>query len=474
MTQPTIGFIGLGLMGAAMVGRLQDKGYALNVLGNRDRTGVEAALARGASEAATAKELAQASDIIMLCMGTSVQVEGRMRGDDGVIAGLSEGKVVVDFGTSLPSSTKALGDEVSAQGATLLDAPLGRTPSHAKDGLLNIMAAGDRATYDRIKPVLDDLGENVFHLGALGAGHTIKLINNFFAMTTACAMAEAFAMLGTEVVLVERAERLLPQEEAEASAIVEASLSARGVTVITGTGIEAVGRSPGGVELRLAGRTIEVDKVLLAVGRTPNTEGLGLDELGASFDADGHVETDDRLRTAIPGVYAVGDVTGKLPFTHAADEMGRIAAGNALKKGYRGRYRTHHTPWVTFTSPEVARVGVTEAEASAQGGRICELPMSEMDRAVTDGREDGFIKLITGPKRVTRHLAGGKVIGATIVAERAGEMIHEVAFAMRTRAFAGRLAQTVHAYPTWSYGLQKTAGQLFGEVEGRTWRPARA
>ena len=287
-------------------------------------------------------------------------------------------------------------------------------------------------------------------------------------------MAEAFAMLGTEVVLVEGAERLLPQEEAEASAIVEASLSARGVTVITGTGIETVGRSPGGVELRLASRTVEVDEVLLAAGRTPNTEGLGLDELGASFDADGHVETDDRLRTAIPGVYAVGDVTGKLPFTHAADEMGRIAAGNALKKGYRGRYRTHHTPWVTFTSPEVARVGVTEAEASARGGRICELPMSEMDRAVTDGREDGFIKLITGPKRVTRHLAGGKVIGATIVAERAGEMIHEVAFAMRTRAFAGRLAQTVHAYPTWSYGLQKTAGQLFGEVEGRTWRPARA
>ena len=251
-------------------------------------------------------------------------------------------------------------------------------------------------------------------LGVIGGG------------TIGCEMAEAFAMLGSEVVLVEGAERLLPQEEAEASAIVEASLAARGVTVITGTGIESVGRSSVGVELRLAGRTVEVDEVLLAAGRTPNTEGLGLDELGASFDADGHVETDDRLRTAIPGVYAVGDVTGKLPFTHAADEMGRIAAGNALKKGYRGRYRTHHTPWVTFTSPEVARVGVTEAEASARGGRICELPMSEMDRAVTDGREDGFIKLITGPKRVTRHLAGGKVIGATIVAERAGEMIHEL------------------------------------------------
>ena len=197
MTQPTIGFIGLGLMGAAMVGRLQDKGYTLIVLGNRDRSGVEAALARGATEASSAKALAAASDIVMLCMGTSDQVEGRMRGEDGVITGLKDGAVVIDFGTSLPASTKALGAEVAAVGGTMLDAPLGRTPSHAKDGLLNIMASGDKAVYDRVKPVLDDLGENVFHLGDLGAGHTIKLINNFYAMTTANAMAEAFAMADT-------------------------------------------------------------------------------------------------------------------------------------------------------------------------------------------------------------------------------------------------------------------------------------
>ncbi|MEM6374363.1 MAG: NAD(P)-dependent oxidoreductase, partial [Pseudomonadota bacterium] len=121
-------------------------------------------------------------------------VEARMRGDDGVIAGLKPGAVVIDFGTSLPASTKALGDEVAAAGGQYLDAPLGRTPSHAKDGLLNIMGSGDKAAYDQVKPVLDDLGENVFHLGALGSGHTIKLINNFFGMTVANAMAEAFAM----------------------------------------------------------------------------------------------------------------------------------------------------------------------------------------------------------------------------------------------------------------------------------------
>lgn len=189
-----IGFIGLGLMGAAMVGRLQDKGHSLTVLGNRNRAGVEAALARGATEAGTARELAAACDIVMHCVGTSDQVEGRMRGADGVIAGLSAGKVVIDFGTSLPHSTIALGDEVAATGAVMLDSPIGRTPMHAKDGLLNLMCSGDKATYDAVKPVLDDLGENVFHLGTLGTGHKIKLMNNFFSQCVANAMAEAFAL----------------------------------------------------------------------------------------------------------------------------------------------------------------------------------------------------------------------------------------------------------------------------------------
>lgn len=194
MTKPAIGFIGLGLMGGAMVSRLQDLGYTLTVLGNRDRTYLDAAIARGATEAATARDLAAVSDIVMLCMGTSDQVESRMRGADGVLAGLKTGATVVDFGTSLPGSTRALAEETAAAGGAYLDAPLGRTPSHAKDGMLNIMTAGDKAAFDRIELVLKDLGENVFYLGDSGAGHTIKLINNFFGMTVANAMSEAFAM----------------------------------------------------------------------------------------------------------------------------------------------------------------------------------------------------------------------------------------------------------------------------------------
>ncbi|WP_425041564.1 NAD(P)-dependent oxidoreductase [Primorskyibacter sp. S187A] len=194
MTHPTIGFIGLGLMGAAMVGRLQDKGYAVVVTANRSRPNIDAAVARGATEVGTAREVAAASDITMLCMDTSDSVESRMRGADGVIAGLSAGKVVIDFGTSLPHSTRALGEEVAATGAQMLDAPIGRTPSHAKDGLLNLMCSGDKATFDAVKPVLDDLGENVFHLGDLGSGHTIKLINNFFSQAMSNALAEAYVM----------------------------------------------------------------------------------------------------------------------------------------------------------------------------------------------------------------------------------------------------------------------------------------
>jgi len=194
MSKPTIGFIGLGLMGGAMVGRLQDQGYDLVVVANRSRTYVDRAVERGAVEVTTARAVAEASDIVMLCMDTSDNVEARMRGDEGVIAGLKPGAVVIDFGTSLPASTKALGAEVEAVGGTMLDCPIGRTPMHAKDGLLNLMGSGDKAAFDKVKPVLDDLGENVFHLGPLGTGHTIKLINNFYAQACANAMAESYAI----------------------------------------------------------------------------------------------------------------------------------------------------------------------------------------------------------------------------------------------------------------------------------------
>lgn len=194
MTKPTIGFIGLGLMGGNMVENLQTRGFEVVVM-DLNKDAVNAVLDRGnASEAATPKELAAASDIVMLCLTTSEVVEKLVYGDNGILAGIKEGGVLIDFGTSIPASTKKIGADLAAKGAGMVDAPLGRTPAHAKDGLLNIMAGGDKVTFDKVKPVLDEQGENVFYLGALGSGHVTKLINNFMGMTTVATMSQAFAV----------------------------------------------------------------------------------------------------------------------------------------------------------------------------------------------------------------------------------------------------------------------------------------
>jgi len=193
MTKPTIGFIGLGLMGSNMVENLQKKGFHPIVM-DLNKDAVAAVVARGASAATTAAELAAACDIVMLCLTTSNVVEKLVYADDGILAGIKEGAVLIDFGTSIPASTRKIGADLAKKGAGMVDAALGRTPAHAKDGLLNIMASGDQATFDKVKPVLEMQGENVFYLGALGAGHTTKLINNFIGMTTVTAMSQAFAV----------------------------------------------------------------------------------------------------------------------------------------------------------------------------------------------------------------------------------------------------------------------------------------
>lgn len=194
MTKPTIGFIGLGLMGGNMVENLQTRGFQVNVM-DLNQEAVAKVLARGnATEVKSAKELAEKSDIVMLALTTSVVVEKIVYAEDGLLAGIKEGSVLIDFGTSIPASTRKIGADLAKKGAGMIDAPLGRTPAHAKDGLLNIMAAGDIDTFNKVKPVLEQQGENVFYLGPLGAGHTTKLVNNFMGMTTVTAMSQAFAV----------------------------------------------------------------------------------------------------------------------------------------------------------------------------------------------------------------------------------------------------------------------------------------
>lgn len=289
-----------------------------------------------------------------------------------------------------------------------------------------------------------------------------------------CELAQAFTRFGIDVTLVEGAPRLLPREEPAASEVITQVFLREHLQLRLGTTITRLVR-PTRTSVRVDlddGTHVAAQMVLVAVGRQPVTGDLNLAAAGIAVDDQGFIRTNDRLATTAKGVYAAGDVTGRLPFTHAADEMGRIAARNALHRSPRLRFHPESLPWVTFTDPEVARVGMTEAQAANHGGRVAHLPMTAVDRAVITGHTDGFIQLLAGPRRLTRNLAGGRLLGATIVATCAGEMIHEVALAMRSGAFTGRLAQTVHAYPTWSTGMRSAAAQFFFPINGRTARPA--
>jgi 3-hydroxyisobutyrate dehydrogenase-like beta-hydroxyacid dehydrogenase len=192
--KPTIGFIGVGLMGHGMAKNLVTKGHPLVVLGHRNREPVEHLKTLGATEAATPRDLAAQCDIVHLCVTGSPQVEANLRGPDGVIASGKRGLIVIDCSTSNPVSTLALGDELKAAGMTLVDAPLSRTPKEAEEGTLDTMVGCDDATFAAIEPVLRCWAGNVVHLGPLGLGHKMKLVNNFVAMGYAALYAEALAI----------------------------------------------------------------------------------------------------------------------------------------------------------------------------------------------------------------------------------------------------------------------------------------
>jgi 3-hydroxyisobutyrate dehydrogenase-like beta-hydroxyacid dehydrogenase len=194
VTRPTIGFIGVGLMGHGMAKNIVSKGYPLVVMGHRHREPVERLKSLGAREAGSAGELASRCDIVHLCVTGSTQVEALLRGPDGIIASGKRGLVVIDCSTSNPVSTLALGEEMTAAGMTLVDAPLSRTPTEAEAGTLDTMVGADPDTFARIQPVIACWAATINHLGPLGLGHKMKLVNNFVAMGYAALYSEALAI----------------------------------------------------------------------------------------------------------------------------------------------------------------------------------------------------------------------------------------------------------------------------------------
>ena len=194
MTKPVIGCIGVGLMGAGMAKNILTKGYPLMIMGHTNREPVERLKKLGATEATSPKELASKVDVLHLCVTGSPQVEAIMNGPDGIFASGKKGLIVIDCSTSNPVSTMALAESAQAHGMTLIDAPLGRTPAEAEAGTLDTMVGADQATFDKVKPILDCWAGNVVHLGPVGLGHKMKLINNFIAMGYAALYSEAIGI----------------------------------------------------------------------------------------------------------------------------------------------------------------------------------------------------------------------------------------------------------------------------------------
>lgn len=194
MTKETVGFIGLGFMGHGMAKNIVEKGYALSIMGHRNRAPIDDLLTRGAQEVKSVKEIAQNSSIVFLCVTGSTEVESLVRGADGLAANLAKGSIIVDCSTSDPTSTMALYQECASHGVTLVDAPLGRTPKEAWEGTLDTMVGATDEIFARLKPVLETWAGRAVHIGGPGDGHKMKLVNNFLSLGYAALYSEALVL----------------------------------------------------------------------------------------------------------------------------------------------------------------------------------------------------------------------------------------------------------------------------------------
>ena len=269
-----------------------------------------------------------------------------------------------------------------------------------------------------------------------------------------CELAQAFARLGAQVTQVEMAERLLVREDPDVSALLARRFAEEGIDVRTGH--RALRVEARRLVCEAQGREVELpfDSLLCALGRVANTAGYGLEELGIPVTPARTVETNEYLQTVYPNIYACGDVAGPWQFTHTASHQAWYAAVNALFAPFRRlRVDASVIPWTTFTEPEVARVGLSESEAAARGVP-CEATLyriDDLDRAIADGVAEGMVKVLTPP-------GSDRVLGATIVGERAGELIAEFVAAMRHGIGLKKILGTIHVYPTFAEANKYAAG----------------
>ena len=319
-----------------------------------------------------------------------------------------------------------------------------------------IIATGARATpltLPGIEEIEIQTNESIFkleklpeHLAIIGGG------------AIGCEMAQAFTRLGSRVTQIEKSDRLLQQEDPDASKIMQESLEQEGVRVRTNCSVKSVTGNQSLKELLLiteeGEQKVTADEVLVCIGRTPNVENLGLDAAGVQFDHRTGIQVNDFLQTTNPKVYAAGDVATINRYTHAADFMARIVIQNALFMG-RSRYSSLVIPRCTYTTPEIAHVGISAAQAKRESSRVTTytMPFDQVDRTFIDQERNGFVRI---------HVRKGtdKILGATIVNSNAGELISSITLAMTNQIGLKKIASTIVPYPTRSDAIRKI-GDLY-------------
>jgi pyruvate/2-oxoglutarate dehydrogenase complex dihydrolipoamide dehydrogenase (E3) component len=272
-------------------------------------------------------------------------------------------------------------------------------------------------------------------------------------------LAQAFRRLGCEVVLFHNGSQLLNKEDPDAAEMIRRNFLREGIRLVLGCQIKRVAVTAEGkvMTFESEGReeSIPVDEILVGAGRSPNVEGLNLEGVGVKYDPKRGVEVNDYLQTTNSKIYAAGDICMDWKFTHAADAAARIVIKNTLFSPFglgRSRLSSLIMPWVTYTDPEIAHVGLYEQEARKKGLEVntIHIPLSEVDRAIADGETEGFVKIL--------HQAGtDKILGATLVARHAGEMISEITTAMIGNLGLSQLSNVIHPYPTQAEGIKKAA-----------------
>jgi pyruvate/2-oxoglutarate dehydrogenase complex dihydrolipoamide dehydrogenase (E3) component len=301
-------------------------------------------------------------------------------------------------------------------------------------------------SYFTNETIFDNLKERPARMVILGGG------------PIGCELAQVFARLKVSVTLLQRATRILKREDADASDEVRRALEAEGVRVMTGADVQIVTKqgSRTRVWVEVEGRDrepVDSEAILVAAGRTPNVEDLDLEKAGVAYTETG-ITVDASLRTSQPHIYAAGDIVGSYQFTHVADLHARTIARNILLPRFPARVDLSVLPWCTFTSPELARVGLNEEEAVRRGisYELYRQPMYEIDRAVVESEETGFAKVLASRR-------GDHILGATIVSERAGDLIAEFALAMKAGVGLKTISRTVHVYPTYAEAARMLADQ---------------